>query len=201
MRQNFASVALLCAVVFAGCESPPTEPAANEAPQFDFMNGPDELSNVFRFERNYGLQIVDPTSGLRAFAGLPTVPSTFIGCRSFGFIGSDQLQLMGQQIVGAEPPLVFLISEHNANLHVFKYQPFFGFCRSTVFARGTGRFIGNDNDLTFSGERWNVWGWHMTGDVTILSTGETARLNAFVKFRGRLGEGPAEILTRKVELN
>lgn len=75
-----------------------------------------------------------------------------------------------------------------------------GFCRSTVYAQGTGRLLSTDNDFTGSGSRTNAFGFHMTGEVTVAGTGETAQLNAFVRFQiGRTGA--LQILTRKVQLN
>lgn len=198
MRPKLAVVVLSLLAVLVSCDSP-NAPRA-EKPQYDYMNGPDDLPHVARFEGHVAVNIVDPETGLRAVAGLPVVPSAHIACRVFGFTGSERFQLLPIQDVGTEPPFVRLIASDDVNLHVYEIRSFLGFCRSTVHARGTGRLTSNDNDLTFSGERWNVWGWHFTGNVTVLASGETKRLNAFIKFRARRGEGPVEILTRKVHL-
>ena len=199
MRAAPRALYLLMFTVIA-CDTP-TVPET-ETPQYNFTNGPDELPNVTRYENRFSLNIPDPETGLRAFVGLPTVPGSFIGCQVFGppFNGTEQYQILPEQIVGDEAPFVQLINADDVNIHVFKIATFFGFCRSQVYAQGTGKFTNNDNDLTFSGERWNVWGGHIRGDVTITETGEKAHLNAYIRLRARPGV-PAEILARSVTLN
>lgn len=200
MRAASLALPMLLLVISPACDIPTTPPSP--APQLNFLNGPDELPNVIRYEQGFAASILDPVSGLRAFAGLPAVPGSFVGCQVFGppFTGTEQFQLHASQLIGDEPPFVYLVNSNDVNVHVYRNVGFIGFCRSTVYAQGTGKLTMNDNDLTFSGERWNVWGGHIRGTVTIIGTGERAHLNAVVKFRARQGE-PLEILVRNVELN
>lgn len=199
MRYRIAAALLLVSTALVSCDTP-TTPAV-DGPQLNYINGPADLFNIERYEATFQAVIVDPESGLRAFAGLPTVPSSFILCQQFGFTGTEQYQLIPMQTVGNDVgPFVHIMTTDGVNLHVYQNAGFNGFCRTTIYAQGVGRLSSTDNDMTFSGTRWNVWGYHLTGEVTVLSTGETKQLNAFVKFRAH-PDGGFQILTRKVELN
>lgn len=198
MRTPSIALVLLSLAALA-CEHPDASPT--DLPQFNFTNGPDELPNVIRGQFAFAVGILDPATGLRVIAGLPTVPASHISCQALGpqFTGTDDFQLQDEQFVGSEP-LMYLSQTAEVNLHVYQASTFMGFCRSTIYAQGTGRLLSTDNDFTFSGSRTNAFGFHMTGAVTVAGTGETAQLNAFVRFQ--IGQtGALQILTRKVQLN
>ena len=198
MRTSSITMVLLSLAVLA-CEQADTSPT--EVPQYNFSNGPDELPNILRQEFAFAVSIVDPATGLRAIAGLPTVPASHISCQALGpqFTGTENFQLHDEQLVG-DGPVVYLNNTDDVNLHVYRISTFMGFCRSVVYAQGVGKVIGTDNDFTGTGPRSNPFSVHLTGDVTIVATGETARLNAFVLFQ--IGQnGVFQIVTRKVELN
>ncbi|HEX6007927.1 MAG TPA: hypothetical protein VFY80_08185 [Burkholderiales bacterium] len=201
--RRFLTAALVSWLVLASpaCDSPTVPPPDA---QYNFMNGPETLPQVLRFGERYALGIIDPNTGLRVIAGLPANPASHIGCQVFGppFNGTEDFQVQSHQVIGTEPPFVQILNTVDVNLHVYQNSTFNGFCRSTVYAQGTGKMVGTDNDLTASGERWNIWGWHMSGDVIVTATGETARLNAFNRFRANSSSTePVELLIRRVELN
>ena len=198
MRTSSISMVLLSLAALA-CEQADTSPT--DVPQFNFANGPDELPNIIRQQFAFAVSILDPATGLRALAGLPAVPASHISCQALGpqFTGTENFQLHEEQLVGSDP-VVYLNNTADVNLHVYRISTFMGICRSVVYAQGTGKVVGTDNDFEGSGSRSNVFGFHMTGDVTVVATGETARLNAFVRLQ--IGQnGALQILTRKVELN
>ena len=198
MRTRSIAIVLFAFTALA-CEGPATSPT--DVPQFDFMNGPDELPNVIRSQFAFAVSILDPATGLRVIAGLPAVPASHISCQALGpqFTGTENFQLQNEQFIGSDP-LVYLNHTANVNLHVYRTSTFMGFCRSTVYAQGTGTVVGTDNDFTGSGPRTNAYGFHITGDVTVVATGETARLNAFYRFQFTQSGG-IQILARKVQLN
>lgn len=194
------SVAIvLFALAALACDRQDTSPT--DAPRFDFTNGPDELSNVIRDQFAFAVPIMDPTTGLRVFAGLPTIPASHISCQALGpqYTGTENFQLQNEQFVGSDP-LIYLGHTANVNLHVYRISTFMGFCRSTVYAQGTGTLVGTDNDFAGSGDRTNVFGYHITGEVNVVTTGETARLNAFYRFQIDRS-GAIQILARNVQLN
>jgi hypothetical protein len=190
---------VLLSLMVVACERPAG--GLTELPAYDFTNGPDELPNVLRSQTTFAVNIMDPGSGLRVFAGLPALPAAHVACQVFGppFNGTEQFQLQNEQLVGTEPPFVYLLNTADVNLHVYQLSTFMGFCRSTIYAQGSGKLMGTDNDLTGSGTRSNVWGFHMTGDVTLATTGQSAQLNAFVRFLA--GPNGFQILARKVALH
>jgi hypothetical protein len=202
MRPRFAAVpTLLFVIALAGCENSPNAPVTENGPRFDYLNGPDDLPNVSRFEQRYTVNFTDPTVGLRLFAGLPTVPSSHINCRVFGFTGSERFQLRPIQQVGAdEGPIVQLITDDDVNVHIYQTSTFMGFCRSTIYAQGVVRMTATDNDLFFESGHTNVWGWHFTGTVTILATGEEKQLNAVFRFLSNPQTGEFKILRRDIQL-
>ena len=198
MRTPFFAVVLLSFAALA-CEQPDTSPT--DVPQFNFMNGPDDLPHVIRSQFAFAVSVVDPATGLRVLAGLPTVPASHILCQALGpqYNGTEDFQLQNEQFIGSDP-IVYLDNTTGVNLHVYRTSTFMGFCRSTVYAQGTGMVVGTDNDFAGTGSRTNVFGYHITGDVTVVATGEAARLNAFYRFQ--IGQdGTIQILTRKVQLN
>lgn len=147
------------------------------------MNGPDELTNVVRWEFSAQINFIDRAAGLRLFAGLPTVPSSFIGCRSFGFTGSELFQFVTDQRVGINKGATnALLLNQDRNFHLYRTAGFNGFCRATVYAQGIGHQVNNDNDIYGLWEHTNAWGYHFVGRVTILATGEEKTLNAKYRF-------------------
>lgn len=201
MRSSKPLLALIVALALPACEpSSPVAPVDGQ-PQLTYMNGPDELPNVIRFGAEYTINIVDLNTDLRAFAGLPDDPSSHILCQQFGFTGTETFETSPIQDAGQLQEVIHRIAnDGEANLHVYRLSTFNGFCRTPVLARGVGRLMAADNDLTFSGTRTNTWGWHMTGPVTILATGETAMLNAQNRFEGSATD-PVRLLFRRVLLN
>ena len=64
----------LLTVAVAACDQPPTAVVELPPAHLDFLNGPDDLPNVFRTATNAGFSMRDPSTGFIVMAGLPTPP-------------------------------------------------------------------------------------------------------------------------------
>ena len=73
------ALALLTVTVTA-CDQPPTAVVEVPPANLDFLNGPDDLPNVFRTATNAGFAMRDPSTGYIVMAGLPTPPSSITLC-------------------------------------------------------------------------------------------------------------------------
>lgn len=73
------ALALLTVAVTA-CDQPPTAVVEVPPANLDFLNGPDDLPNVFRTATNAGFAMRDPSTGYIVMAGLPTPPSSITLC-------------------------------------------------------------------------------------------------------------------------
>jgi hypothetical protein len=137
-----AALALL-AVAFAACDQSPTAIAARPPVRLDFLNGPDDLPNVFRTATNAGFAIRDPSTGYIAMAGLPTPPSSITLC------GGTMPFQTSSELTEGELKGVLHDLRMGSDLSVFVYQiaTFRGVCNSTPFASGLGHAIRTDNDL------------------------------------------------------
>lgn len=201
MRSPLPAVLLLLPVMLVGCDTASPVAVQDDGPQLDYANGPADLPNVFRFESEFAVSIQDPETDLLAIVGLPADPSSHIGCAVFGGTGTETFQTVPIQDAGQMQGVIHsIIIADNMNLNVYQLSTFNGFCRTPALARGVGKLVNTDNDLTFSNTRNNTWGFHMTGPVTILATGEASHLNAQNRFEGNADTG-ARLVFRRVRLN
>ena len=166
------ALALLTVAVTA-CDRPPTAIAEPPRVHLDFLNGPDDLPNVFRTATNAGFAIGDPSTGYIAMAGLPTPPSSITRCG-----GTMPFQTSSEMTEG-ELKGVLHDLRMGSDLNVFVYQiaTFRGVCASTPFASGIGHAIRTDNDLATSLTRTNSFGMRIQG-VLQDAAGQSYRLNA-----------------------
>lgn len=163
----------LLTVAVAACDQPPTGIAGRPPVNLDFLNGPDDLPNVFRTATNAGFTIRDPSTGYIAMAGLPTPPSSLTLCG-----GTVPFQTSSELTEG-ELKNVLHDLRMGSDLNVFVYQiaTFRGVCASTPFASGMGHAIRTDNDLRTSLTRTNSFGMRIQGLLQD-ATGRSYRLNA-----------------------
>src|SRR5262245_10869005 len=80
MSAVHAAALALLTIAVAACDQQPTAVVELPRPHLDFLNGPDDLPNVFRTATNAGFAMRDPSTGYIAMAGLPTPPSSITLC-------------------------------------------------------------------------------------------------------------------------
>ena len=166
-------VAVALLIVIAACDRAPTAIAGRPPVRLDFLNGPDDLPNVFRTATNAGFTIRDPSAGYIAMAGLPTPPSSLTLC------GGTMPFQASSELTEGELKGVLHDLRMGSDLNVFVYQiaTFRGVCASTPFASGVGHAIRTDNDLLTSLTRTNSFGMRIQG-VLQDAVGQSYRLNA-----------------------
>jgi hypothetical protein len=206
MKRSPALPLLVSALALACQEGPSTGPErvvpSVAAPQFAFVNGPNELPNVFRFEGQFATGIQDPETDLFAFAGLPDSPKMSAACLG----GTEPFATVDIQFVGELQEVIHrLVVGGDVNLHVYRLTGFMGFCRSTPIAQGIGRVMNTDNDLLaltsgFPGA--DAWGFRMNGQVTLTTAvgGGDAHLVAHNRFI-IWPDGDFRRIYRKVDLS
>ena len=168
------AVAVALLTVAAACDGPPPTAIAGRPPvRLDFLNGPDDLPNVFRTATNAGFAIRDPSTGYIAMAGLPNPPSSITLC------GGTMPFQASSELTEGELKGVLHDLRMGSDLNVFVYQiaTFRGVCASTPFASGIGHAIRTDNDLLTSLTRTNSFGMRIQG-VLQDAAGRSYRLGA-----------------------
>jgi hypothetical protein len=190
---------LFAAVVsISACADSPVAPSAlPDAASLAITTGsPDDLPNVFRVSQRFAIGIQDPENGLRAFAGLPDDPRTYLACG-----GEGNFAVVDVQHTGALRDVLQALAKTNSiNLHVYEWTPTINLCTAQWIARGVGRFTYVDNDRFASGTRSNTWGYHFGGPVTF-ADGSTASLVAHNRFIFDVDEGPTRLVYRHVSLS
>jgi len=167
------AVVLALLTVAVACDRPPTAVVGRPPVHMDFLNGPDDLPNVFRTATNAGFSMRDPSTGYIAMAGLPTPPTSLIFC------GGTVLFQTSSELTEGELKDVLHDLRMGSDLNVFIYQiaTFRGVCASTPFASGVGHAIRTDNDLFTTLTRTNSFGMRIQGVVQD-AAGQSYRLNA-----------------------
>jgi len=173
MSAVHAAALALLTIAVAACDQPPTAVVKLPPAHLDFLNGPDDLPNVFRTATNAGFSMRDPSTGFIVMAGLPTPPSSLTFCG-----GTMPVQTSSEMTEG-ELSGVLHDLRMGSDLNVFVYQiaGFRGICASTPFASGIGHAIRTDNDLLTSLTRTNSFGMRIQGVVQD-AAGQSYRLNA-----------------------
>lgn len=140
------AVALVLLTVAAACDRLPTAIAGRPPVRLNFLNGPDDLPNVFRTATNAGFAIRDPSTGYIVMAGLPTPPSSITLC------GGTMPFQASSELTEGELKGVLHDLRMGSDLNVFVYQiaTFRGVCASAPFATGIGHAIRTD-DFTIRG--------------------------------------------------
>ena len=168
-----AALALL--IVAVACDEPPTAIANRPAAVVhrDFLNGPDDLPNVFRTATNAGFSMRDPSTGYIVMAGLPTPPSSLTFCG-----GTMSFQTSSELTEGELSDVLHdLRMGSDLNMFVYRIAGFAGVCASTPFATGIGHAIRTDNDLFTTFTRTNSFGLRIDGVVQD-AAGQSYRVNA-----------------------
>lgn len=177
MSARHAVALALLAVSVTACDGTPTA-ALEELPpvRFDFLNGPDDLPNVFRTATNAGFSVPDPSTGYIAIAGLPTPPTSLTRC------GGTMPFQTSSELTEGELKEVLHDLRMGSDLNVFVYQiaTFRGICASTPFASGIGHAIRTDNDLFTTFTRTNSFGLRIQGRVQD-AAGQSYHLDAEVR--------------------
>jgi hypothetical protein len=167
------AVALALLAVIAACDRPPTALVERPPVRLDFLNGPDDLPNVFRTATNAGFAIRDPSTGYIAMAGLPNPPSILTLCG-----GTVPFQASSEMTEGELNGVLHdLRMGSDLNVFVYRIATFRGLCASTPFASGIGHAIRTDNDLLTSLTRTNSFGMRIQGALQG-AAGQSYRLNA-----------------------
>jgi hypothetical protein len=163
----------LALLTVAACDRPPTAVTERPPVNLDFLNGPEDLPNVFRTAANAGFTIRDPSTGYIAMAGLPTPPSSITLCG-----GTMPFQTSSELTEGELNGVLHdLRMGSDLNVVVYQIATFRGVCASTPFASGIGHAIRTDNDLLTSLTRTNSFGMRIQGVVQD-AAGQTYRLDA-----------------------
>jgi hypothetical protein len=180
--------------VFAAACSEPLAPNPAEEVRFNFLNGPTELPNVFRFETRFPVVVADLTRGLVVVTNFPEDPRTRPPCGGTNPADFAPIQEAGQ----ITEVIKMLSNDQDASLHVYNLADIPGaggffpnnaaFCTAMWIARGQGRMVYTDNDWTGSGPGSNTWRVQMTGQVVMEDGGASAQLNASQHFMIRREE-------------
>ena len=163
----------LALLTVAACDRPPTAVTERPPVNLDFLNGPEDLPNVFRTAVNAGFSMRDPSTGYIVMAGLPTPPQSLTICG-----GTMAVQTSSEMTEGELSGVLHdLRMGSDLNVFVYRIAGFSGICASTPFASGSGHAIRTDNDLFTSLTRTNSFGLRIQGTVQD-AAGQSYRLNA-----------------------
>jgi hypothetical protein len=158
-------------LVATGCERPTTAGPAGSA-QFDFMNGPADLPNVFRGDSILLFVWADLSSNYVIVVNAPTVGvSALRRCGGALTPEPQPVQTVGEmQDVLRQVRLL-----RDVNIHI--YSPalpggtFTDLCRLSPYAQGTGNLTSTDNDRHVTGNGANAFGFRAQGIVDLASGG------------------------------
>lgn len=183
MRINsLSATGLLLALLALGCERGTPLAGDVSSIQFDFMNGPSDLPNVFRSnatgQSGAGILLVWPDfeTDLVIVVNAPANPSDLLACG-----GTERPDLTPVQSVGE---LQEVIKElrllRDVNLHLYRPVPpgftqFRELCQASPIAQGTGNATSTDNDRFVTGSGANAFGFRAQGIVDLIE-GESARV-------------------------
>ena len=175
MSAVHAAALAMLTVAIAACDQPPTATVELPPVRLDFLNGPDDLPNVFRTATNAGFSMRDPETGYIAMAGLPNPPSSITLCG-----GTMPFQTSSEMTEGELSGVLHdLRMGSDLNVFVYLIAGFRGVCASTPFATGIGHAIRTDNDLETTFTRTNSFGTRIQGTLQD-AAGQSYHLNAEV---------------------
>jgi hypothetical protein len=176
------TAAALLAAGVAACTADTHEPLSPpSAPAFGFMNGPNALPYVMRFEARviFGFRALE--DNLAIIIGAPDNPADHPLCG-----GANRGQVVSNQFVAVPAPggLAEIVKElslnQTANARVYDDVTMTlaeALCTSAPIATGVGSFLRTDNDFFGGFGRGNAFSEHFHGRVELV-TGATASLDA-----------------------
>lgn len=168
----FAAGLLPLLAVVLGCERPAPVASAGPIAQFDFMNGPADLPNVFRGDSIIILAWRDFARDRGILVNAPMDPSVLRACG-----GSQRPDPVPVQSAGElQDVLRQLRLLRDVNIHVYEPAPpplpgITGFCQANLVARGTGNATSTDNDRHVTGSGANAFGSRVEGMVDFVAGG------------------------------
>src|ERR1041385_7457 len=161
------------------CEGPTSSADRARTAQFDFMNGPADLPNVFRGDSVFLFVWADVAPGLVGVVKAPT--GGVHALRRCGGTLTPEPQPV--QSVGEMQDVVRQVRLlRDVNIHVYSPVPtpftnFLDLCQLSPFAHGTGNLTSTDNDRHVTGSGANAFGFRAQGIVD-LASGGSARVIA-----------------------
>jgi len=171
--KSLLAVGLAMLLPTGACESPTTGTARPRSAQFDFMNGPSDLPNVFRgdsvllfvwadLSTNYVIVVNAPPGGVHALrrCGGALTPEP------------QPVQTVGEM----QDVLRQLRLLRDVNIHIYSPVPtpfrnFMDLCQLGPYAQGSGNLTSTDNDRTVRGNGADAFGFRAQGIVDLLSGG------------------------------
>lgn len=199
--QSLFAGSLLVSLLALACER--SAPVASDVSiaQFDFMNGPSDLPNVFRGDSILVFAWRDLTRN-RAIV-IKNSPADVSLLRACG--GSLRPDPVPVQSVGEmQDVLRQLRLLRDVNIHVYEPAPppapgLTGFCGIAPVARGIGNLTSTDNDRHVTGSGANAFGTRVQGIVDFV-TGGSAQVTA-VRQDVITPDGTREVLVSTVVLH
>jgi len=177
--QYLIAVGLAALLPATGCESPIRVAGQAQSAQFDFMNGPADLPNVFRGDSVLLFVWADVASDLVIVVNAPS--GGVHALRRCG--GSLTPEPQPVQTVGEMQDVLRQVRLlRDVNIHLYSPVPvpfrnFMDLCQLTPFAQGTGALTSTDNDRHVTGNGANAFGFRAQGIVD-LASGGSARVIA-----------------------
>ncbi len=159
-------------VVATGCERPTMAGPAGSA-QFDFMNGPADLPNVFRGDSVLLFVWADVSTDLVIVVNAPS--GGVHALRRCGGALTPEPQPM-QTVGEMQDVLRQLRLLGDVNIHIYSPVPspfrnFMDLCQLTPFAQGSGNLTSTDNDRHVTGNGADAFGFRAQGIVDLVSGG------------------------------
>ncbi len=154
------------------CEHPTTAGPARSA-QFDFMNGPADLPNVFRGDSVLLFVWADVSTDLVIAVNAPTGGvHTLRRCGGALTPEPQPVQTVGEM----QDVLRQLRLLRDVNIHIYSPVPspfrnFMDLCQLSPFAQGTGTLTSTDNDRHVTGNGADAFGFRAQGIVDLVSGG------------------------------
>jgi hypothetical protein len=177
MRRSLSLLtAVFASALVLGCgEQPaPSEPSAPPQPSFRTTNNPDGPGAfVFRFDGGFGFADAIPNTEFSYLMGL-TLEDLAHQCADEEFsLGS----FSDQQVLRPDESIHDLFRAKDLPLLAWNGGTLpFEFCSVPPFAIGTAQMISTDNDVTFSGQRTDAFGFRIHGTATALEGGQRYHL-------------------------
>jgi hypothetical protein len=176
-------------IVAGACDSASmTAPTRDDMPtaQLSFMNGPEALPQILRFESRVIAGWIDERRNLAVIIGAPPDPQQSRICG-----GTVRNQFMPMQFVGDLDAVVKqLLLAPDANVLAYDaIAPSLedALCGMTPVGQGTGLYTRRDNDLFGTGgDRTNAFGEHVRATLT-MTDGTVGHLSGGIRGIGRDG--------------
>jgi hypothetical protein len=188
-RVSLRTILALCIGTVAACDNTSiNEPAPGALPpaQFNFMNGPNSLPQILRFESRVIAGWIDARRNTAVIIGAPLDPQQSRICG-----GSVRNQFMPMQFVGDLTTVVKqLLLDPDANVLAYDaIAPTLedALCGMTPAGRGTGLYMRRDNDFFGThASRTNAFGEHVHATL-IMADGSPGHLSGGIRGIGRDG--------------